>query len=249
MTPVCYVDLYTPAHTTNSVLTHSQKPTMKCPHCRIDFHDKQRFIYLGKDVDGEWAVSQLTCSACKRFVLFLQNGTGTSKNQYGQELAIIGSRRQIMAYPRSSSRNPVPKEVPEAIGEDYREAALVLADSPKASAALGRRCLQHLLRDAAGVKPDDLAKEIQQVLDAGRLPTHIAEAIDAIRNIGNFSAHPMKSKASGAILPVEPQEAEWTLDVLDALFDFFYVQPAVLAQKRAALDAKLASAGKPPLKK
>ena len=49
-------------------------------------------------------------------------------------------------------------------------------------------------------------------------------------------------------MPVEPGEAEWTLDVLDGLFDFYYVQPAVLAARKAALNAKLASAGKPPTK-
>lgn len=117
-----------------------------------------------------------------------------------------------------------------------------------ASAALSRRCLQHLLREKAGVKKGDLTNEIQQVIDSGKLPSHLADAIDAIRNIGNFAAHPVKSTASGEILPVEPGEAEWTLDVLDGLFDFYYVQPAILDRKRAELNAKLADAGKPPLK-
>lgn len=124
----------------------------------------------------------------------------------------------------------------------------MLPDSPKASAALGRRCLQHLLREKAGVRHPSLAQEIQDVIDSGNLPTHLTESIDAIRNIGNFAAHPMKSDTTGAILPVEPHEAEWTLDVLEALFDFYYVQPALLAKKREAMNAKLAEVGKPPLK-
>jgi hypothetical protein len=65
---------------------------------------------------------------------------------------------------------------------------------------------------------------------------------------GNFAAHPMKSQQSGAVLDVEPGEAEWNLDVLEQLFDFFYVQPAILAAKRAALNKKLEEAGKPPMK-
>jgi hypothetical protein len=72
--------------------------------------------------------------------------------------------------------------------------------------------------------------------------------IDAVRNTGNFAAHPNKSKSTGEIVPVEPQEAEWNLDVLEALFDFYYVQPAKVAERRAALDQKLADAGKPPMK-
>jgi len=90
----------------------------------------------------------------------------------------------------------------------------VLPDSPKASAALSHRCLQNLLREKAGVKPGNLANEIQQVIDSGRLPSHLSDSIDAIRNIGNFSAHPMKSNTTGEIVPIEPQEAEWNLDAL-----------------------------------
>ena len=58
----------------------------------------------------------------------------------------------------------------------------------------------------------------------------------------------MKGTNSGAIVPIEPHEAEWTLDVLESLFDFYYVQPALLQAKRAALNQKLNTAGKPPMK-
>ena len=139
-------------------------------------------------------------------------------------------------------------EVPSPYAEDYSEVCLTLVDSAKASAAISRRCLQHILRDKAGVKPGNLADEIQQVMDAGKVPSHISESLDAIRNIGNFAAHPIKSKASGEIIDVEPGEAEWNLDVLEALFDFYFVQPELLKKKRAALDAKLAEAGKPKMK-
>ncbi|MDB6122745.1 MAG: hypothetical protein JWQ71_1738 [Pedosphaera sp.] len=105
-----------------------------------------------------------------------------------------------------------------------------------------------MLRTAAKVTPGDLFGEIDQVLKTGHLPTHISESIDAIRNIGNFAAHPIKSKSTGEIVPVEPGEAEWNLDVLELLFDFYFVQPAVIKKKRAALDAKLKDVGKHPMK-
>jgi hypothetical protein len=76
----------------------------------------------------------------------------------------------------------------------------------------------------------------------------LAGSIDAVRNIGNFAAHPMKSEHTGEILDVEPGEAEWNLEVLESLFDFYFVQPSVLKAKRAALDAKLSEARKPPMK-
>ena len=176
------------------------------------------------------------CANCVRIIIDLALVNGDN----------IEDRTRV--WPKGSGRAPAPPEVPPEIAQDYTEACLVIADSAKAAAALGRRCLQHVLRTAAGVKESDLAKEIQQVLDAGTLPTHIAESIDAVRNVGNFAAHPIKGEHSGEVLAVEPGEAEWTLDVLELLFDFYFVQPARAREKRAALDAKLAQAGKPPMK-
>jgi uncharacterized protein DUF4145 len=92
-----------------------------------------------------------------------------------------------------------------------------------------------------------LSKEIDQVLRTG-IPSHLLRAIDAVRQIGNFAAHPMKSTNTGEIMDVEPGEAEWLLDVLESVFDFYYVQPAELDKKRNALNAKLQEAGKPAMK-
>ncbi|MDR3455040.1 MAG: DUF4145 domain-containing protein [Rhodoferax sp.] len=93
-----------------------------------------------------------------------------------------------------------------------------------------------------------MVKAIDALLASRSLPSSLAGNVDAIRNIGNFAAHPMKDTNSGAILPVEPHEAEWNLDVLEGLFDFYFVQPAKDQAKIAALNAKLAAAGKPPVK-
>ena len=85
-----------------------------------------------------------------------------------------------------------------------------------------------------GVKQGDLATEIDQVLNAKVLPSTIADSLDSVRVIGNFAAQPMNSQTTGAVLDVEPGEADWTLDVIEALMDVFYVQPAVLTAKGAA---------------
>jgi len=60
--------------------------------------------------------------------------------------------------------------------------------------------------------------------------------------------HPINDKTSLQIIDVEPQEAEWCLEILEALFDYFYVAPAAAKKKKAALDAKLTAAGKPTSK-
>ena len=218
---------------------------MKCPHCLTDFHDNVQSNNIGQDADGIWSLEIRKCPACRRFVLELTlavplNFAGTT---------VAGDEKlRYLVRPKSSNRPMPPSAVPAEIANDYVQAAAVFGDSPMASAALSRRCLQHILRDKAGVKKADLAKEIDEVIAAKSLPSHLAEAIDAIRNIGNFAAHPMKSTSTGQVLPVEAGEAEWTLDVLDGLFDFYYIQPDILAKRRAALNAKLATAGKPPAK-
>ena len=220
---------------------------MKCMHCLVEFHEKEARTRIGEDEDGGWVVVRFDCPRCKRMNLFLVNAEYTYNQVHG---TISGYRiiKAIPIRPKGSNRPPCSPEVPSFLAEDYTEACLVLSDSPKASAALSRRCLQNLLRDAAKVKHGNLADEIQQVLDRGHLPSHLEEMIDAVRQTGNFAAHPIKSQITGQILPVESQEAEWNLDVLEALFDFFYVQPAIIAKKRAALNAKLQEAGKPPMK-
>jgi len=153
-----------------------------------------------------------------------------------------------LVRPKGTARAPLPAEVPGKFADDYREACLVFADSAKASAALSRRCLQNLIREHAGVKPGNLFDEIQEVLDSGKLPADLADALHAVREVGNFAAHPIKSRNTGEVIDVEPGEAEWQLDTLESLFDFYFVRPAALKAKRDTLNAKLKDAGKKPLK-
>jgi hypothetical protein len=130
----------------------------------------------------------------------------------------------------------------------HPEACLVLDDSPEASAALSRRCLQNVLRDHVKVRPGKLSTEIDQVLTSKTLPRDLAGDVDTIRNVEDFAAHPEKDTNTVAIIDVEPGEAEWLLDVLKGLFDFYFVRPIERAAKRDALNQKLKAAGKPPMK-
>lgn len=219
---------------------------MKCPHCLESFHDFYEVIPVGNDASGDWGVISRKCPSCERVVLVL--GSGKIGSIGGRHvLEFIKDERLI--YPRAPSRVPLSKEVPDEFAREYREACTVLADSPKASAALSRRCLQRLLRGKAGVKPSNLADEIQEVMDSGTLPPYIAESIDDVRNIGNFAAQPMKSERTGEIIDVEPGEADWNLDVLEALFNFYFVQPAIIKKKREILNLKLKEFDKKSAKK
>jgi hypothetical protein len=139
--------------------------------------------------------------------------------------------------------------VPKPIATDYVEACRVLPLSAKASAALARRCLQTMLNDNGYKdKDDNLSKQIDKLLNPRVLPDHIHETVDAIRNFGNFGAHPINDQTTLQIIDVEPEEAEWCLEILEALFDHFYVRPAAAKKKKAELNAKLKAAGKQPSK-
>jgi Domain of unknown function (DUF4145) len=72
--------------------------------------------------------------------------------------------------------------------------------------------------------------------------------VDAIRNFGNFSAHPVTDLTTLQIIDVEAEEAEWCLETIEEMFQHFYVRPAQAKARKAALDLKLAAAGKPPSK-
>jgi hypothetical protein len=154
----------------------------------------------------------------------------------------------LRVYPTNTFRKPTPAETPPHIKEDYEEACRVLPISHKASAALSRRCLQAILREQ-GYTEKDLAKQIAALLNepnpAKAIPTGLRQTVDVIRNFGNFSAHAISDQATLQIIPVEPGEAEWRLDILEEMFDHYYVKPAQAKARKDALDAKLAAAGKP----
>ncbi|MGC9293616.1 MAG: DUF4145 domain-containing protein [Acidobacteriaceae bacterium] len=214
----------------------------------IHINPEYRQIGWNKATNSSVVAGFYTCPACTKYIVWLIDPAPILQSE--QLKAYLSANQQLwkMVYPRGVSRSPLSPDVTGSIAEDYKEACLVFEDSPKASAALSRRCLQTLLLEKAGVKTKDLSKGIDEVLASKTLPTHLAESIDAVRNIGNFAAHPIKSTSSGEIVDVEPGEAEWMLDALENLIDFYIVQPSNTQRKRDALNKKLQDISKPPMK-
>lgn len=214
------------------------KFNMKCPHCLQGFHAQwAEPSNLGRDTEYSFTAKECICPTCnKNIILFCKKNRLTHQENWS------------FMYPKAISRSPIPIEVEdEELKDRYNQACLVLADSSMASAALSRRCLQHILREKAGATGNDLSKEIDAVIATGKLPSDLEKNLDAVRHIGNFAAHPMKGTNTGEIIDVEPGEAEWNLEVVEQLMDFYYVVPARSLQKRIDLNAKLREAGKPEL--
>jgi hypothetical protein len=207
----------------------------RCPHCSERAFAQVREMNLGVDQKANRSFSLVRSDCpCGETSLYLRDAAADQWD--------IGAERLIYP-PASSSYPPPPAEVPSPLAADYREACLVIAMSPKASAALSRRCLQIILRDRAGVRPDNLNKEIDEAIAQG-LPTSLEKQLDAVRVIGNFAAHPNKSSSTGEVVDVEAHEATWNIETLQHLFDHFYARPAQEAARLAAINAKLEDASK-----
>jgi hypothetical protein len=214
---------------------------MDCPHCGKAFHEewRQQCCYPATNTHPfRWDTLIAICPACKEAIVDVVKMRSPNNTQV----------ESIHCYPRTTFRRPTPQEVPIDIREDYEQACAVLPISNKASAALSRRCLQAVLREK-GYLQHDLAKQIDALLNetspTKAIPTAVRHAVDAIRNFGNFSAHPITDQTTLQIIDVEPGEAEWCLEILDEVFDHYYVKPAQVLARKAALDTKLAAAGKP----
>ncbi|MCH7557665.1 MAG: DUF4145 domain-containing protein [Planctomycetes bacterium] len=108
-----------------------------------------------------------------------------------------------------------------------------------------RKALQNTQElDQLGAK----VAEIEEFVKRSEIPSHLTKSVDAIRNIGNFAAHPLKDINTGEIVDVEPGEAEWLIEVLFALLDFTFVQPKLLKDRKKKLNEKLKRLGKPTMK-
>ena len=123
--------------------------------------------------------------------------------------------------PRSRAR-PQPDYIPEEIRNNYREACLILSDSPKASAAMSRRCLQGIVRnfwDIPMKKRGNLGAELNYVKDLVAHDTW--EGIEAIRTVGDIGAH--MEKSVDTIVDIEPHEAELLVELIETLLEDWYV--------------------------
>jgi hypothetical protein len=68
-----------------------------------------------------------------------------------------------------------------------------------------------------------------------------------LREIGNFGAHTQRDYLD-QIIDVDQDEAAWTLDVIERLFDYFIAGPEADAQMRERMAEKLEAAGRKPPK-
>lgn len=218
-----------------------------CPHCA-------KYAHFEWNTAHEWAtpidpgdmstdtyVTKLVyahCPACMGLLLELHH----------EDIPLLGKKARIERIFPLGSMRPLSSEVPGHYRAEFLEACNVEAVSPKASAAFSRRLLQRLLHEEVKIQDTNLSTQIENFVSRSDIPPDLADQVDFVRVIGNFGAHPIKATNTGEIVEVEPEEASWSLDVLECLLEFLFVQPAMREAKRQRINAKLEACGKPPMK-
>ncbi len=223
---------------------------MICPHCKVAFHEDWTLVgdsAISSDGTNAIGIQYDICPECDEPIIKVLRGPVEEQDFIADENDELIISEQMIVYPHSNEIG-LSEDIPEKYKEDFVEALALVNQSPKASAALSRRLLQNLLTEVAKIKRASLSIQIEEFCSRKDIPSIIAESVDAIRLVGNFAAHPMKDKNTGEIVQVEPGEAEWSLDVLRGLFDYFFIQPARLQRRKNDLNNKLQALGKPLLK-
>src|SRR5262245_9604619 len=164
---------------------------MKCPHCTKEIHFKAEEVYAYEndphdETDNSgFDITHGFCPSCNELIVLVREGTYDDGELNKIQMVDI-------VYPKNIAVQKLPIEVPNQYAKDFEEAATVLSVGPKASAAISRRLLQTILHEKFEIKARNLNKEIDEFISLKGLPSYISEAVDAVRNIGNFAAHPIK---------------------------------------------------------
>ena len=201
---------------------------MECPHCHVDIAVTPHVFALGEDQDGSWQVSNTRCPNCDRVIVDVGTKGGCA----------------FPVWP-PSSRPRLSEDVPVELESEYRAACQILPYSPEASAAISRRLLHRFLATHAGAGGGGLAEQVRRAADSEEIPPYLRAALQTLSRVTRLGAEGHKSLHPEALTPAEPGEAEWLLDVLQSLFELYFVQPARLRRKLDALEEKIGPTGEP----
>lgn len=178
--------------------------------------------------DGNTAllIEHTVCSNsdCRKAVLAVKLMRATHLQGRNIHGAIVSNNRVELPIgswklrPESQAK-PQPDYIPQPLRQDYLEACLISDLSPKASATLSRRCLQGMIRDFHKISRGTLGQEINEL--KGKIDQGIWDAIDAVRKVGNIGAH--MEKDINVIVDVDPKEAQLLIELIEQLFQDWYV--------------------------
>jgi len=202
-----------------------------CPYCNYSSTIRKDDLFEGYvifkqyDNDGNivdknarlsWHSVRCPNPNCKQLTLRIALNNCTYSSSSGFKIGSTIYSRYLL--PQSRARK-FPDYIPKVILDDYNEACMIVALSPKASASLSRRCIQGIIRDFWNVKAGRLIDEIEQIKDKTDQLTW--NAIDSVRKVGNIGAH--MEKDVNVIVDVEPNEAVLLIELIEILLKDWYI--------------------------
>jgi hypothetical protein len=143
-----------------------EKSSFNCPFCLA--FASQYWFSLRRDntyVDG---LKVAFCSHCKMYSVW---------------------RDEKMISPNVVTVESPNSDLDEEVQDDYREAADILARSPRGAAALLRLAVQKLCNGQLAAKGSGLNEQVADLVKRGLLP-QVRDSLDAVRVIGNEAVHP-----------------------------------------------------------
>jgi hypothetical protein len=137
------------------------------------------------------------------------------------------------------------EDVPLDYADDYHAACQIYFYSPESTAALSRRLLQRLLAAKAGASDGALVDQIRRAVLGPDMPAYLKQGLQMYSRLAGLDSEENKSLRPEALAGVEPGEAEWLLDVLQSMFDLYFVQPARLQRKQQSIEEMIAPPAPP----
>ena len=238
--------------------------SQSCPHCgkvftiagtgahraMLNFEPRKggppRIIpgYVPPETDTAMGITSHLCPSCNEKVIWLDESILTlEEGGYRSEV-----KSRTLLWPKHAVCK-VPDGVLEHLASDFREAHDTLPISPKASAPrlVGDAC-EAIIQEQEAILDRNLFDQVKKLLALNKVPKYLAGTISTpSATSGTSPPIPRSDQNTGEIVDVDPNEASWTLEVLEGLLAFYFVELPKSAARRSGLNAKLGKAGQKPM--
>ncbi|MEA5020032.1 MAG: DUF4145 domain-containing protein [Gordonibacter sp.] len=191
-------------------------------------------------ISAEVEVRECQNDDCRRVSVYTKALEDYYMPQYdGGDIESRSLTEWIQVFPEPIPDEVVlPEYIPSKVRDDFKEAYLIKDISPKASVALCRYCVQYMIRDFWGISKGQLVNEIAELEEKGKCPSSI-EMLDAIRDMGNFGAHPEKD--ASIIIEVDPEDAQLAIEITRTVIEDWYIDKHEREKRQTLIQASLAS--------
>jgi hypothetical protein len=128
-----------------------------------------------------------------------------------------------LAHPRIGAlERELDPNMPADLRRDYEEATAILPFSPRMSAVLSRRLLFELLGRYGKITGRTLQARLGKFTKSTKHPPRVREPLHRLSEVGEFSAPRLRGGSEAtSIVDVGVEDAEWTLNVVGQLFEYF----------------------------